>query len=156
MGEDKRLGWNGKTWFGTRIEEAQNLFNLSHKKGQEYIDMTISKIDHFNNTLMDFQNDVDISKIRKCRDMINSIVSNERTMLWFTVNKSIAQKNVENGVAEYLRFFTFNIRSIEQPRNYLYLLKVFEKELSREYKKVIFDDHGNTHVKNVYGELRLD
>ena len=136
MREDKQRNWKGNTWFGLKMEESKLIFDLSKKRGLEWYSIISERMQSFNITLTEFQEKIDVMKIYAYREMMLKYIKDEKMLIWFMVNKTAASKNIEKGITEMLRFFKFNIQSVQHPRNLTDYCNRFEKELARDYRNL--------------------
>ena len=127
------------TWFGMTENEARVYFNLSEKKGNEWVPFVKARLSEFRERIEEFHESKSTSKILLLKDSMKRDIINERSLLRFLV----ARGSVEQGIERFLFYFKYNV-ILNNEKKLMHRYSIFEKQLCSTYRKHVKD------AKDVY------
>jgi hypothetical protein len=124
--------YKSDTWFGCSENEIRKYFNLSEKRGAEWVEFINARIYQFNEKLMEYCSAKSSSSIFDVKSSMKKDVHNERTLLAYICRKH----SFDEGVDRFLCYFEYCVISSNN-RKILKSFTEFKKELSNSLRKTL-------------------
>lgn len=119
------------TFYGMKNIEAALIFDLSQKRGKDWIFSILNKVHAFEIELTEYYNMQTMSKIEVVNERLKQSVHDEKSLLRFMCGK----EGIEEGSERLLSFFKYNMCSGKENKKIKSACEVFQNNLCVSFRK---------------------